>query len=75
MEYHKLGKTGIEVSEIGFGAWAIGSDAWGPVEDEQSLAATQRALELVVNFIDTADVYGNGHSETLVAKAVQGRRN
>jgi myo-inositol catabolism protein IolS len=75
VEYRELGKTGIKVSEIGFGAWAIGGDAWGPVEDERSLAAMARALELGVNFIDTADVYGDGHSETLVAQVIKGKRD
>lgn len=74
MEYRSLGRTGIEVSEIGFGAWAIGGDAWGPVEDDASVAAMRRALELGITFIDTADVYGDGHSETLVAQAVKNRR-
>jgi aryl-alcohol dehydrogenase-like predicted oxidoreductase len=75
VEYRKLGKTNIEVSEIGFGAWAIGGDAWGPVEDAASIAAMERALELCINFIDTADVYGNGHSEELVAQVIKGRRD
>ncbi len=75
MEYRSLGKTGIQVSEIGFGAWAIGGDAWGPVEDAASVAAMHRALELGTNFIDTADVYGDGHSEELVAKVLKGRRD
>ncbi len=75
MEYRTLGQTGIRVSEIGFGAWAIGGDAWGPVEDHDSVAAMRRALELGVNFIDTADVYGDGHSEELVAEAIAGRRD
>ncbi len=75
MEYRRLGKSGIRVSEIGFGAWAIGGDAWGPVEDAASIAAMERALELDINFIDTADVYGSGHSETLVAKVLKGRRD
>jgi myo-inositol catabolism protein IolS len=61
MNYRKLGKSRIEVSEIGFGAWAIGGDAWGPVVDNQSINAMNRALELGINFIDTADVYGSGH--------------
>ncbi len=75
MEYRQLGHTGIEVSEIGFGAWAIGGDAWGPVEDARSRAALERALELGVTFIDTADVYGDGHSETLVGEVVKGKRD
>ena len=75
MEYRDLGSTGLRVSEIGFGAWAIGGDAWGPVEDAESLAAMERALELGINFIDTADVYGEGRSESLVSKAISGRRD
>lgn len=75
MHYRQLGRTGIEVSELGFGAWAIGGDAWGPVEDTASIHAMERALELGVNFIDTADVYGNGHSETLVAQVIKLRRD
>ncbi len=74
MEHRKLGKTNIEVSEIGFAAWAIGGDAWGPVEDANSIAAMERALELGITFIDTADVYGNGHSEELVGQVIKGRR-
>jgi len=65
MEYRLLGRTGWKVSEISFGAWAIGGD-WGTVDDENSLAAMRRAIELGVNFIDTADVYGDGRSERLV---------
>jgi myo-inositol catabolism protein IolS len=75
MEYRLLGNIGIEVSEIGFGAWAIGGDAWGPVEDARSKAALERALELGVTFIDTADVYGDGHSETLVGEVIKGKRD
>ena len=75
MEYRDLGRTGLRVSEIGFGAWAIGGDAWGPVEDADSLAAMERAVELGINFIDTADVYGDGCSESLVSKVIKGRRD
>ncbi len=67
MKYRTLGKTGYEVSEISFGAWAIGG-SWGEVDDAQSLAALHRALDLGVNFIDTADVYGDGRSERLIAQ-------
>lgn len=74
MEHRALGNTDLNVSEIGFGSWAIGGDAWGPVEDETSVRAMQRALDLGINFIDTADVYGDGRSERLVASVVQGRR-
>ncbi|MDM5188917.1 aldo/keto reductase [Bacillus sp. DX4.1] len=75
MNYRTLGKTGLTVSEIGFGAWAIGGDEWGPVNDNHSIAAMEKAVELGVNFIDTADVYGLGHSEKLVAQVIKKRRN
>jgi aryl-alcohol dehydrogenase-like predicted oxidoreductase len=67
-----FGRTGRQVSEIGFGAWAIGA-AWGEVNDEEALAALHSALDSGVNFIDTADVYGDGHSEQLIAKVVKER--
>jgi aryl-alcohol dehydrogenase-like predicted oxidoreductase len=67
MQYRELGRTGWKVSTVSFGAWAIGG-SWGSVDDRQSLAALHRAIDLGVNFIDTADVYGDGRSERLVAK-------
>ncbi|THF71646.1 aldo/keto reductase [Deinococcus sp. Arct2-2] len=67
MEPRRLGKTGHLVSPIGFGAWAIGG-TWGAVDDATSLTALHRALDLGVNFFDTADVYGDGHSEKLLAR-------
>jgi aryl-alcohol dehydrogenase-like predicted oxidoreductase len=73
MEYRALGRTGWRVSAIGFGAWAIGG-TWGPVDDRESLAALHRAVDLGVNFFDTADVYGDGHSEQLLAQLRRERR-
>lgn len=67
MQYRELGRTGWKVSAVSFGAWAIGGD-WGSVDDAESLAALHRAVELGVNFFDTADVYGDGRSEQLLAK-------
>lgn len=67
MKYRELGRTGWKVSTVSFGAWAIGS-MWGDVRDEDSLAALHKALDLGVNFFDTADVYGDGHSERLIAR-------
>ena len=67
MNYRSLGRTGFNVSEISFGAWAIGG-SWGDVDDATSLAALNRAIDLGVNFIDTADVYGDGRSERLIAQ-------
>jgi aryl-alcohol dehydrogenase-like predicted oxidoreductase len=67
MLYRTLGRTGWNVSAISFGAWAIGS-AWGQVDDRDSIAALHRAVDLGVNFFDTADVYGDGHSERLLQR-------
>jgi aryl-alcohol dehydrogenase-like predicted oxidoreductase len=74
MHYRELGRTGWKISEIGFGAWAIGGDAWGRTDDAESLRSLHRAIDLGVNFIDTADVYGDGHSERLVARLRRERR-
>jgi len=73
MNYRKLGRTGLEVSEIGYGAWGIGKDQWLGAEDDESLRALNRAIDLGLNFIDTALVYGDGHSERLVGQTVRGR--
>ncbi len=73
MHYRELGRTGWKVSEVSFGAWAIGG-AWGSVDDSESLAALNKAIDLGVNFIDTADVYGDGHSEQLIARVLKTRR-
>ncbi|HEV2442210.1 MAG TPA: aldo/keto reductase, partial [Steroidobacteraceae bacterium] len=67
LKYRKFGRIGWDVSEIGFGAWAVGGE-WGTVDDEQSIAAMKRALDLGVNFFDTADVYGDGRSERLLRR-------
>ena len=71
-----LGATGLEITRVGFGAWAIGGGGWefgwGPQDDDESIAAIQRALELGVNWIDTAAVYGFGHSEEVVGRALEG---
>jgi len=76
MKYRKLGRTDFEVSEIGYGAWGIGASQWLGGNDKESLAALRRAIELGLNFIDTALAYGNGHSEQLVGQVVReaGRR-
>jgi aryl-alcohol dehydrogenase-like predicted oxidoreductase len=81
MKLRSLGKTGIRLSEVGFGAWAIGGAAdlfgipvgWSGVNDADSLAALQRSRELGVNFFDTADVYGGGHSEELIGQELAGQ--
>jgi aryl-alcohol dehydrogenase-like predicted oxidoreductase len=67
MEYRDFGRTGWKVSTVSFGAWAIGA-SWGSVDDRESMAALHRALDLGVNLFDTADVYGDGHSERLIAR-------
>ena len=74
MKYRELGRTGWKISEISFGAWAIGG-TWGKVDDRESLAALHAALDGGVNFFDTADVYGDGHSERLLAKLKKERKD
>jgi aryl-alcohol dehydrogenase-like predicted oxidoreductase len=73
MQERTLGRTGLQVSEIGFGAWAIGAEMWGPQDDADSLAALHRTLNLGCTFIDTAQVYGEGHSERLIARVFRER--
>lgn len=73
MEYRELGRTGWQISAVSFGAWAIGG-TWGPVDDQESLAALHRAVDLGVNLFDTADVYGDGHSERLLGQLCRERR-
>jgi aryl-alcohol dehydrogenase-like predicted oxidoreductase len=79
MKYRTLGKTGLKVSEVGFGAWAIGGNnhgnSYGPTDDNVSVAAVERAFELGCNFYDTADVYGHGHSEEILGQALKAHRN
>lgn len=74
MQYRQLGNTDLQFSAVGFGAWAIGGIGWGPQDDAESIAAIRRALEVGVNWIDTAAVYGVGHSEEVVGQAIAGRR-
>ena len=71
MRYRKLGKTGFEVSELGYGAWGIGGKQWKGSTDDESIRALLRAIELGVNFIDTALAYGEGHSERLVGAVLR----
>jgi aryl-alcohol dehydrogenase-like predicted oxidoreductase len=73
MQKRRLGRTGYEVSEIGYGAWGIGGEGWLGAEDQESLRALHRAMDLGVNLIDTALAYGDGHSEQLVGRAVRER--
>lgn len=73
MKLRTLGKTGLKVSEIGFGAWAIGGTSYGPTKDEESLEALNTAWNSGVNFFDTADTYGHGHSEELIAEFLKGK--
>ncbi len=73
MKYRALGRTEWKVSEVSFGAWAIGG-AWGRVSDEDSMAALNQAMDAGINFLDTADVYGDGHSERLIAQLKKSRK-
>src|SRR5690606_26362391 len=72
MQSRSFGRSGRNVGEIGFGAWAIGA-AWGKVDDTESVAALHAALDAGLDFIDTADVYGDGHSERLIAQVLKAR--
>jgi aryl-alcohol dehydrogenase-like predicted oxidoreductase len=73
MHYRALGRTGWNISDVGFGAWAIGG-SWGQVDDDESMRTLHHALDRGVNFFDTADVYGDGHSERLIARLRRERR-
>ncbi len=79
MQKRELGNTGMQITPVGFGSWAIGGDnwqfGWGSQDDGDAIAAIERAVELGINWIDTAAVYGLGHSEELVAKAVAGMKD
>ncbi len=75
MQYRKLGKSGIEASAVGFGAWAIGGWMWGGTDERQSIRAIQQAIDESINLIDTAPVYGFGVSEEIVGKAIKDRRD
>lgn len=75
MERRVLGNSGIEVNRLGIGLWAIGGGLWGPADDKQSLDTISAALDHGVEFFDTADVYGDGHSEEVLARAMRGRRD
>lgn len=74
MNYRELGNTGMKISEVSFGTWAIGG-SWGKTTDAESLSALDYAIDQGVNFFDTADVYGDGHSEKLLAKATKGKED
>ena len=75
MQYRTLGRTGLRISEVGFGAMTIGGEIFGATDDQESLRALHRAIDLGLNFIDTADAYGRGHSEELLAQVLKTRRN
>ncbi|MHC4789526.1 MAG: aldo/keto reductase, partial [Planctomycetota bacterium] len=74
MEYAQLGQSDLKISRVVLGAWAIGGWKWGGADDEESVAAIRRALDLGVSTVDTAPVYGFGHSERIVGEAIKGRR-
>jgi methylglyoxal reductase len=75
MLMRKLGSSGIEISPVGFGAWVTGGWMWGGADDQQSIAAIHAALDQGINFIDTAPMYGYGHSERVVGQAIRDRRD
>src|SRR5258708_19651564 len=77
MQKKQFGKTELQITPVGLGAWAMGGgqweSSWGPQDDQESIATIRRALDLGINWIDTAAVYGLGHSETVVGKSIKGR--
>ncbi|MDA3852270.1 MAG: aldo/keto reductase [Spirochaetaceae bacterium] len=75
LEKRELGQSGIKVNPMGLGLWAMGGTTWGATDDKESINTIDQALELGVDFFDTADVYGDGHSEVLLGKAMKGRRD
>jgi len=79
VKYRKLGRTDLEVSEVGFGAWAVGGNrygnSYGDTDESESLKAIEKAYELGCNFFDTADVYGLGHSEEVLGQALKDKRD
>jgi aryl-alcohol dehydrogenase-like predicted oxidoreductase len=75
LEMRTLGKSGIEITAMGIGLWAMGGTSWGATEDRESLNTIDAALDAGITFFDTADVYGDGHSEKLLGQAMKGRRN
>ncbi len=74
MKYNAFGRTGLKVSEIGFGTWGLGGDSYGPVDDQVSILALKRARKLGINFYDTADLYGAGRAERILGQTFAGKR-
>lgn len=74
MEYRRLGTTDLEISVVGLGCWAIGGGQWGGTDDDESIATIRQALDLGVNLLDTSEMYSNGHSDELIARALEGRK-
>lgn len=75
MRYRTLGRSGLHLSEVGFGTWGLGGEAYGPTDDDTSQAALLRALDLGINFFETGDLYGAGHSEKLIGRTFRGQRS
>src|SRR2546422_281346 len=75
MQYRRLAGTSLDVSVVGFGAWTVSAGWWGDYSDEQAIGMMRKALDLGINFFDTADSYGDGKGETLLARAIAGHRD
>ena len=75
MKYIKLRNSNIEISQIGLGTWAYSNDVWGPTDEAQAINTIHYVIDSGVNLIDTAPIYGYGHSETIVGKSIKNRRN
>lgn len=75
MEYRILGKSNLRISQVGFGTWGLGGDAYGKSDDSLSIKTIHHAIDIGINFFDTSDLYGNGHSETVIGAALKGQRD
>ena len=75
MKYRRLGTTDLEVSEVGFGVWTVGTNWWGKIDEQEGVRLLVKAYDLGINFFDTADTYGDGYGEEVLAKALERKRN
>jgi len=75
MKYRKLGNTDLEISTVSLGTWVFGGDCWGEVDDQQSVRVVHEALDRGINMIDTAPIYGSGRSESVIGRAIKGKRS
>ena len=75
MKYRKLGETDLEISEVGFGVWTVATNWWGRIDRDEGVGLLKKSLDLGINFFDTADTYGDGYGEEILAKALGKHRH